>query len=134
MRTLAEIIADGYPRAHEYDSLTQKIRRRERGKAIKQIVQIYSCSEDEATVVLEALKKVALGTPVQLVEITLAEVEFPRSSDYTADPFNIRPQYVVRCGSYVNPLTLVSDGTMMVNTRQVGARDIDQVWAVKQVT
>lgn len=135
MRNLAEIIVHGYPRAHEYDSVLRKIRRRERGKAIKQIVSIYGCSEGEAAVVLEAMKKVALGAAVQLVEISLNDVEIPRPRNSAApeDPFAIAPQYLVRCGSFVNRLTLRSDGTMLVNEQHVEAKDIDQVWAVKQV-
>ena len=72
---LEQILERGSPRTHEYESLTGKIRRRERKQALEQIQKLYSpCTVEEAVTVYNAFKEYAVGTSGTLVEIAIDSV------------------------------------------------------------
>ncbi|MCZ7861529.1 hypothetical protein O9X98_08965 [Agrobacterium salinitolerans] len=132
VRSLEKILSRGCPRQEEYESLTGKIRRGEKKKALTQIIKIYECNDAEAEIVFAAMKEIAVGRRTELVEIPLAEVpEFKIS--FIENPLELVPQFLGRSGYYVGPLTRDPYGYTL-NGKRARANEIDQVWKVVQAS
>jgi hypothetical protein len=131
-RSLEEILYQGYPREHQYKSITGKIRRGERKKAIAQIVEIYRCNDDEAGIVFRAMKEIAVGKRTTIVEIPLTDVtQF--KGDLSRNPLSLTPRFLARTGYRVGRLTLDKHG-YSVDGERVRSNEIDQVWKVVDAT
>jgi hypothetical protein len=132
VRPLEEVLSLGYPRQHEYQALTGKIRRAEKKKALSQIVKIYECNDAEAEIVFAAMKEIAVGRRTELVEIPLSEVLLLKSG-FFEHPLALVPQFLGRSGYYVGPLTR-DDYGYTLNGKRAQAKEIDQVWKVVQAS
>lgn len=128
-RSLQEIINTGSPRTHEYQSISGKIRRRQKNAALKQIEAIFLCSPDEATLVYDEMKKATLGTPVKMVEVQPDQVKEYVSGEWL-NPFEANStHYLARNGMYVGNLTRHREG-FFLNGRHILQAQIDQIWEV----
>lgn len=127
-RSLEEIVYRHYPLEHGYKSITGKIRRGEKKKALAQIVEIYRCDDAEAEIVFKAMKDIAVGKPATIVEVTLADViEF--KGNLNRNPLSLTPRFLGRTGYLVGHLTLDARG-YSIDRERVRPNDIDQVWKV----
>jgi hypothetical protein len=130
-RPLEEILQGWNPRIREYESVLGKVRRSRKKDALKQIGQLYDCTEAEALIVFEAMRAYEVGQPVQLVEIALSEVSSPCCRYNRSNPFDVsEQQYVGRRGQLIGPLVLDPKYGFRLNVGYVRPSEIDQVWKV----
>jgi hypothetical protein len=126
-RSLEEILYHNYPLAHGYKSITGKIRRGEKKKALSQIIEIYRCSDAEAEFVFKAMKDIAVGRPATIIEVTLSDVtEF--NGNLNRNALSLTPLFLARTDR-VGHLTLDKFG-YSVDRERVRPHEIDQVWKV----
>jgi hypothetical protein len=132
MSPLQRILYRSSPRTHEYESLTGKIRRGERKKALEKIQDMYSpCTPEEALLIFDLFKQYALGTDGKLVEIDIETVpnEVAAWKETNKNPFL---EYVIFFGRIGGTLgTLSYDKTHFgyrFNNATVTKKQIDQVW------
>lgn len=130
VRSLEDIIYHGYPRTSDYESISKKIRSGRKSRALKQIVEVFSCNDPEATTVYDAMKAQAVGQPMQFIEITLDEVTaIPKG--WTKNPLMVIPQFMGRSGLYVGSLVFWDEqGAYQLGDKHVSKSEIDQVWKV----
>lgn len=134
-RSLFDIIRCYSPRGHEFESLWNKVRSRQRGKALQQISELYNCTSEEASVVLDAVKPCVFGEPMRFQEITYDQVDFPRPwnerGDVDVNPFAVQQHYFARIGAEVFQVTPRREGDhcwLAAGTRQLKRSGIDQLW------
>lgn len=130
VRALEDIICHGYPRTSDHESIAKKIRSGRKSNALKQIVEVFSCNDAEASTVFDAMKVQAVGQPMQFVEITLGEVT-PLPKGWTKNPLMVIPQFMGRSGLYVGPLVFWDEQReYQLGDKHVSKSEIDQVWKV----
>jgi hypothetical protein len=134
---LEQILERGSPRTHEYESLTGKIRRRERRQALEQIQKVYSpCNVEEALMVYNAFKEYAVGTSGILVEIDIESVpdEVARWNNVNTNPFLKYVTFFARIGATMGTLSYdKASGGYRFNSTCVSKKQIDQVWKFHQI-
>jgi hypothetical protein len=132
MSPLDRVLYRSSPRTHEYVSLTGKIRRSERKKALEQIHKLYSpCTPEEAVMIYDAFKDYAVGTNGRLVEIDveLVPAEVAEWAKTNTNPFVKYLTFFGRIGGTMG--TLLFDNNMggyRFNSAVVSKTQIDQVW------
>lgn len=132
MSPLERILYRSSPRTHEYESLTGKIRRNERKKALEQIQKLYSpCTPEEAVMIYDAFKQYAVGSDGKLVEIDVESVpaEVAEWEKTNTNPFLKYLTLFGRIGGNMGTLSYQKEGGgYRFNSAYVSKKQIDQVW------
>ncbi len=132
LSALEEILERGSPRTHEYESLTGKIRRRERKQALEQIKKLYSpCTVEEAVMVYDAFEEYTVGYGGILVEIAIDSVpdEVANWNNINTNPFLKYLTFFARIGATMGTLSYDKGyGGYRFNSTCVSKKQIDQVW------
>ena len=113
MSPLERVLYHSSPRTHEYESLTGKVRRGERKKALEQIQTLWSgCTPDEALMIYDAYKRYAVGSNGTLVEIDVDSVpaEIEEWERNNTNPFLKHIIFFGRIGSTMGTLFFQTGG------------------------
>ncbi|TLX16583.1 hypothetical protein [Rhizobium sp. MHM7A] len=132
MSPLERTLYRSSPRTHEYESLTGKIRRGERKKALEQIQTLWhGCTPEEAVMIYDAFKQYAVGSDGTLVEIDVESVpaEIAEWEKTNTNPFRKHLIFFGRIGTTMGTLSYQKDGGgYRFNSAYVSKKQIDQVW------
>lgn len=132
MSSLERVLYRCSPRTDEYESLTGKIRRGERKKALEQIQTFWhGCTPEEAVLIYDAFKQYAIGSDGTLVEIDVESVpaEIAEWERTNTNPFRKYLTFFGRIGTTMGTLSFQKgSGDYLFNSAWVSKKKIDQVW------